>query len=107
MDLLADAVKVTLGPRGRNVASEKGRGAPRSTKDGVTVAKEVELEDHFENIGADAARGRLAHQRQKKTRILSNSRPGVRGWTTAFPERRNRLTYNSPYSRLDILSVHA
>jgi chaperonin GroEL len=56
MDLLADAVKVTLGPRGRNVAIEKGPGAPRWTKDGVTVAREIELEDHFENIGAQMLR---------------------------------------------------
>ena len=51
-DQLADAVKVTLGPRGRNVVIDKKFGSPTSTKDGVTVAKEVELEDHFENMGA-------------------------------------------------------
>ncbi len=52
VDILADAVKVTLGPRGRNVVLEKKFGSPTVTKDGVTVAKEIELEDHFENIGA-------------------------------------------------------
>ncbi len=52
VDKLADAVKVTLGPRGRNVVLEKKFGSPTVTKDGVTVAKEIELEDHFENIGA-------------------------------------------------------
>jgi chaperonin GroEL len=52
MDQLADAVKVTLGPKGRNVILEKKFGAPGVTKDGVSVAKEIELEDHFENIGA-------------------------------------------------------
>ncbi len=52
VDKLADAVKVTLGPKGRNVVIEKKFGSPTITKDGVTVAKEVELEDHFENIGA-------------------------------------------------------
>jgi chaperonin GroEL len=52
VDKLADAVKVTLGPRGRNVAIDKKFGSPTVTKDGVTVAKEIELEDHFENIGA-------------------------------------------------------
>jgi len=52
VDVLANAVKVTLGPKGRNVIIEKSFGAPRSTKDGVTVAKEVELEDKFENMGA-------------------------------------------------------
>ena len=53
---LANAVKVTLGPKGRNVVLEKSFGAPRSTKDGVTVAKEIELEDKFENMGAQMVR---------------------------------------------------
>ena len=52
VDALADAVKVTLGPKGRNVIIEKKFGAPHITKDGVTVAKEVELEDAFQNMGA-------------------------------------------------------
>src|SRR5437660_1040390 len=52
IDALANAVKVTLGPRGRNVAIDKKWGAPTITHDGVTVAKEIELEDHFENMGA-------------------------------------------------------
>jgi chaperonin GroEL len=52
VDTLANAVKVTLGPKGRNVVLEKSFGAPRTTKDGVTVAKEIELEDKFENMGA-------------------------------------------------------
>jgi chaperonin GroEL len=52
VDKLADAVKVTLGPKGRNVILDKKYGSPTITKDGVTVAKEIELEDHFENIGA-------------------------------------------------------
>ena len=51
-DALADAVKVTLGPKGRNVVIDKKFGAPHVTKDGVTVAKEIELEDRFENMGA-------------------------------------------------------
>src|SRR5438552_11274838 len=52
IDVLANAVKVTLGPKGRNVVLEKSYGAPRITKDGVTVAKEIELGDRFENMGA-------------------------------------------------------
>src|ERR1700740_2777970 len=52
IDVLADAVKVTLGPKGRNVVLAKSYGAPRITKDGVTVAKEIELSDRFENMGA-------------------------------------------------------
>jgi chaperonin GroEL len=56
VDILADAVKVTLGPKGRNVVIDKSFGAPRSTKDGVTVAKEIELHDKFENMGAQMVR---------------------------------------------------
>ncbi len=56
VDILAEAVKVTLGPKGRNVVIEKSYGAPRSTKDGVTVAKEIELADKFENMGAQMVR---------------------------------------------------
>src|SRR5499426_1733003 len=55
-DILANAVKVTLGPKGRNVVLEKSYGAPRITKDGVTVAKEIELDDKFENMGAQMLR---------------------------------------------------
>jgi len=56
VDILADAVKVTLGPKGRNVVLDKSYGAPRITKDGVTVAKEIELKDKFENMGAQMLR---------------------------------------------------
>src|SRR5215471_13953272 len=56
VDILADAVKVTLGPKGRNVVLDKSFGAPRITKDGVTVAKEIELGDKFENMGAQMVR---------------------------------------------------
>src|SRR5262249_30273132 len=56
VDILANAVRVTLGPKGRNVVLEKSFGAPRVTKDGVTVAKEIELDDKFENMGAQMVR---------------------------------------------------
>ncbi len=56
VEILANAVKVTLGPKGRNVVLDKSFGAPRITKDGVTVAKEIELEDKFENMGAQMVR---------------------------------------------------
>src|ERR1700710_3003720 len=56
VEILNDAVKVTLGPKGRNVVIEKSFGAPRITKDGVTVAKEIELSDKFENMGAQMVR---------------------------------------------------
>ena len=52
VNTLANTVKVTLGPKGRNVVMDKSYGAPRTTKDGVSVAKEIELEDKFENMGA-------------------------------------------------------
>src|ERR1700730_11809179 len=56
VDILANAVRVTLGPKGRNVVLDKSYGAPRITKDGVTVATEIELEDKFENMGAQMVR---------------------------------------------------
>src|SRR5664280_1505868 len=56
VDTLADAVKVTLGPKGHSVLIEKSWGAPKVTKDGVTVAKEIELSDKFENMGAQMVR---------------------------------------------------
>src|SRR5487761_2159634 len=56
VDILANAVQVTLGPKGRNVVIDKSFGAPRTTKDGVTVAKEIELSDKFENMGAQMVR---------------------------------------------------
>src|SRR5438046_5850086 len=56
VDILANAVKVTLGPKGRNVVIDKSYGAPRTSKDGITVAKEIELEDKFENMGAQMVR---------------------------------------------------
>ena len=65
VDILANAVKVTLGPKGRNVVLDKSFGAPRITKDGVTVAKEIELEDKFENMGAQMVR-EVASQDQRR-----------------------------------------
>jgi len=53
IDKVADAVKITIGPRGRNVIMDKGFGSPVITNDGVSIAKEIELEDKFENIGAE------------------------------------------------------
>jgi chaperonin GroEL len=73
VDTLANAVKVTLGPKGRNVVIEKSFGAPRTTKDGVTVAKEIELEDKFENMGAQ-----LVREAAQKTNDLAGD-----GTTTA------------------------
>src|SRR3546814_14966249 len=65
VDTLANAVKVTLGPKGRNVVIEKSFGAPRITKDGVTVAKEIELADKFEHMGAQMLREVASKQNDK------------------------------------------
>ena len=75
VDILANAVKITLGPKGRNVILERSYGAPRSTKDGVTVAKEIQLTDKFENLGAQ-----LIREVASKT----NDKAGD-GTTTAIP----------------------
>src|SRR5213592_1403125 len=77
VDILANAVKVTLGPKGRNVVLDKSFGAPRITKDGVTVAKEIELSDKFENMGAQMVRGRLQDQRSGRRRNHHGDRAGA------------------------------
>ena len=81
VDILANAVKVTLGPKGRNVVLDKSFGAPRITKDGVTVAKEIELKDKFENMGAQMVR-EVASQDQRHRRRRHHhrhrARPGDR-----------------------------
>src|ERR1700692_3762578 len=74
VDILANAVRVTLGPKGRNVIIDKSFGAPRITKDGVTVAKEIELEDKFENMGA-----RMVREVASKTNDIAGD-----GTTTAI-----------------------
>src|SRR5271156_3819554 len=86
VDILANAVKITLGPKGRNVVLEKSYGAPRITKDGVTVAKEIELSDRFENLGAQLIRevasktATLAGDGTTTTTVLAQSivREGVK-----------------------------
>ena len=83
VNILADAVKVTLGPKGRNVVLDKSFGAPRITKDGVSVAKEIELDDKFENMGA---------QMVKEVASRTNDEAGD-GTTTAC------LLYTSPSPR--------
>jgi TCP-1/cpn60 chaperonin family len=88
VEILNNAVKVTLGPKGRNVVLDKSFGAPRITKDGVTVAKEIELDDKFENMGAqmvrevasksaDAAGGSKDEASKFKSRHLSASRAAL------------------------------
>src|SRR5262252_296130 len=78
VDILADAVKVTLGPKGRNVVLDKSFGAPRITKDGVTVAKDIDLPDKFENMGAQMVRevaSKTADQADDGTRAGAGDRP--------------------------------
>ena len=78
VDILADAVKVTLGPKGRNVVLDKSFGAPRITKDGVTVAKEIELADKFENMGAQMVREVASQdQRHRRRRHHHRDRAGA------------------------------
>ena len=86
VDILANAVKVTLGPKGRNVVLEKSFGAPRITKDGVTVAKEIELEDKFENMGAQMVR-----EVASKTSDVAGD-----GTTTAKPFSPRRSSRKAP-----------
>jgi chaperonin GroEL len=79
VDALADAVKVTLGPKGRNVVIEKSFGSPIITKDGVTVAKEIDLEDRFENMGRPDGQGSgfqdQRHRRDGTTTAHGLARP--------------------------------
>ena len=97
VNALANAVRVTLGPKGRNVILEKSCGSPTVTKDGVTVAKEIELEDKFENMGAQMVRevasqdhrrrrrrhhhGHRAGRRRSSARARSSSRPASTRWS--------------------------
>src|ERR1700710_758936 len=80
VDILAEAVKVTLGPKGRNVVIDKSYGAPRITKDGVSVAKEIELAEKFENMGAQMS-------------VKSPARPTT--WPATAPRRRSCLPRRS------------
>ena len=75
VDILANAVRVTLGPKGRNVVLEKSWGAPRITKDGVTVAKEIELDDKFENMGAQMVREVASKTRRRSPATAPPRRP--------------------------------
>src|ERR1035441_9844680 len=77
---LARAVKVTLGPRGRNAVIDKGWGSPTITKDGVTVAEEVDLKDKFENIGA-----KLVKEAASKTSDVAEGKGGVLAELHTFP----------------------
>ena len=94
MNILADAVKVTLGPKGRNVVLDKKWGAPTITKDGVSVAKEIELEDPYEKIGAE-----LVKEVAKKTDDVAGD-----GTTTATVLAQACLLYTSPSPRDGLLS---
>ncbi len=87
VDILADAVKVTLGPKGRNVVIDKSFGAPRITKDGVSVAKEIELEDKFENMGAQM----LREVASRPTTPLATARRPLPFWARLSFRKAQRL----------------
>ena len=90
VDQLSDAVKVTLGPKGRNVILSRSYGAPHITKDGVTVAKEIELENEFENMGAQLVREVASKTNED---ALSKYRSGRRAVTSILIGLRCHLTY--------------
>jgi hypothetical protein len=111
IDILAHAVRVTLGPKGRNVVLDKSFGAPRITKDGVTVAKEIELEDKFENMGARALwprssemtalqsmRSHLASRDLQAPLDALHAR-GCPAWKTSSRLRRRRKPSSDPRCR--------
>ena len=86
VNILANAVKVTLGPKGRNVVLEKSFGSPTVTKDGVSVAKEIELDDKFENMGAQMVK-EVSSQTSDRTR---RHEVGICGYEPNGPEARYR-----------------
>src|SRR3989338_9082355 len=88
VDKIANAVKVTLGPKGRNVLLDKGYGSPVITKDGVTVAKEIELKNKFENIGAE---GFSAVNSGANPLILKKGMDKAVDWVVAFLEKRKQI----------------
>ena len=107
---LTNAVKVTLGPKGRNVVLDKSFGAPRITKDGVTVAKEIELEDKFENMGAQMVRevasktsdtagdGTTTATLLAHAIVREGRKGGRRRWQPDGPEARYRPSRSMPWS---------
>ena len=88
IDILANAVKVTLGPKGRNVVLDKSFGAPRISKDGVTVAKEIELADKFENMGAQMVQARSPRRPAIRPATAPRPRPFWRRRSCAKGPRR-------------------
>ena len=100
VDILANAVRVTLGPKGRNVVLDKSFGAPRITKDGVTVAKEIELEDKFENMGAQMVREVASkYLRHRRRRHHHRHRAGRRNRQGRLQGGRCRHESDGPQAR--------
>ncbi len=100
VDALSNAVKVTLGPKGRNVIIDKKFGAPQITKDGVTVAKEVELEDAIANMGAQMVqRGGVEDQRQRRRRHDHRDRSGTGAHRRGTEKRDGRRQSDGPETR--------
>ncbi len=100
VNILADAVKVTLGPKGRNVVIEKKFGSPTITKDGVTVAKEIELKDPIENVGAQTRQGsRLQDLRRRRRRHHHRDSPRPGHLPRRRQDRRSRRKPHRPQAR--------
>ena len=100
VNALADAVKVTLGPKGRNVVIEKSFGSPTVTKDGVTVAKEIELENRFENMGAQMVREVASKtQRRRRRRHHDGDRPRAGDLPRGLEARRGRAQPDGDQAR--------
>jgi chaperonin GroEL len=102
IDILAAAVKVALGPKGRNVVLDKGFGAPRITKDGVTVAKEIEFEDRFVPRGADHRKAIGSRGRGARSKDTGES--GV--YAAVYPASATGAKRGSPSLALDAALVH-
>src|SRR5579871_4411912 len=114
VDILANAVKVTLGPKGRNVVLDKSFGAPRITKDGVTVAKEIELPDKFENMGAQMVRevaSKTSDQAGDGTTtatILAQAivREGTRAVAADIKARSKKISTNEEIAQVGTISAN-
>ena len=100
VNTLADAVKATLGPKGRNVVLDKSFGAPKVTKDGVSVAKEIELKDKFENMGAQMVKEVASKHRRCGRRRHNDSHRAGAGHASRRPQgRRRRHEPDGPEAR--------
>src|SRR5579871_6082363 len=114
VDILANAVKVTLGPKGRNVVLDKSFGAPRITKDGVTVAKEIELSDKFENMGAQMLKevasktSDMAGDGTTTATVLAHAivREGAKAVVEDIKKRSKKVSTNAEIAQIGTISAN-